>query len=237
MRASSAPGCELPGAVGLADRVPGPHGAGLDRLAVAQHAAHLAPLALDPAPAAVGDAGALRGQRIDVQVVVAVDLAQPGVLRIPRVVHRHRPLRDRVERIGGEVGRGLFERRVPERQRIEVGVDALAQMLGRLAPRASCPAPRGGSSAACRDRAPAAPSRSSGASPCPWRSRGTRGSSCACSACVSGMWYWKTQLFFAYISHCFGFGSPRRCSVPSLPRQPIRKPMPGCGWKLTTKSG
>ena len=54
-------GRELPGAVGLADRVPGPHRAGLDRLAVAQHAAHLAPLALDPAPAAVGDAGGRRG--------------------------------------------------------------------------------------------------------------------------------------------------------------------------------
>ncbi len=29
---------------------------------------------------------------------------------------------------------------------------------------------------------------------------------------VSGMWYWNTQLFSAYISHCFGLGSPRRCS-------------------------
>ena len=53
------------------------------------------------------------------------------------------------------------------------------------------------------------------------------------------MWCWKTQLFFAYISHCFGFGSPRMDLLPSLPRQPIRKPMPepGAVSKLTMKSG
>ena len=83
-----------------------------------------------------------RVTRIDEQVVVRVDLPQPRVLRIPRVVHRHRPLRDRGERIAREVGRLRFERRVVERQRIEVGLDALAQ-LGRRPPRRRALALRG----------------------------------------------------------------------------------------------
>ena len=127
-------GGELPGAVGLADGVPGPDRAGLYCLAVAQHAAHLAPLAFHPGPAAVGNACGLRGAGVDVQVVVAVDLAQPGVLRVPRVVHRHGPLGNGVQRIGGQVGGVFFEGRVPKRQRIKIGVNALTQVLGRLAP-------------------------------------------------------------------------------------------------------
>ena len=76
--------------------------------------------------------GRLRRARIDEQVVVRVDLAQPRVLRVPRVVHRHRPLRDRSERIAREIGRLRLQRRVVERQRIEVALDALAQVLRRL---------------------------------------------------------------------------------------------------------
>ena len=49
-------GVEPPRARRLADRVPRPHGARLDRFRVARHAAHLAPRRLDPHPAAVGDA-------------------------------------------------------------------------------------------------------------------------------------------------------------------------------------
>ena len=79
--------------------------------------------------------------------------------------------------------------------------------------------------------------RSSAASPCPSRSRGTRGSSCACSASSRAGGSWKTQSFFAYISHCFGFGAPRRCCVPSVPRQPMRKPMPGCGLVVDDEVG
>ena len=180
---------------------------------------------------------ALRGGRVDVQVVVAVDLAQPGVLRVPRVVHRHRPLRDRVERIGA---RGRSRRLRAAGTRTATGRSrsrsARADAPAAGGP-ASCPARRGERSAACRCRARAGRRRSSGASPCPWRSRGRRGSSCACSASSRARGSWKTQSLSAYISHCFGFGAPRRCSLPSLPRQPIRKPMPGCGSKLTTKSG
>ena len=75
---------------------------------------------------------AQRDLRIDVEGVVRVDLSQPGVLRVPRVVHRHRPLRDRVERELREIGALRLQRLVIERQRIEVGLDPLAQVVGRL---------------------------------------------------------------------------------------------------------
>ena len=78
---------------------------------------------------------AQRGARVDEQVVVRVDLAQPGVLRVPRVVHRHRPLRHRVERVLRRVGGLLLERRVVEGQRVEVGL-ARARAGG---PAAACP--------------------------------------------------------------------------------------------------
>ena len=66
------------------------------------------------------------------QVVVAVNLAQPGVLRIPRVVHGHRPLGNGIERVGRQVGGSLFQRRVPKGQRVKVGGNAFAQFIGRL---------------------------------------------------------------------------------------------------------
>ena len=90
---------QAPSTFSLTDRVPRPHRAGLHGLAVAHHAAHLAPAAFHPAPAAVFDAGRLCGDRVDVQVVMAVDQAPPGVLGVPRVVHGHRSLGNRIERI------------------------------------------------------------------------------------------------------------------------------------------
>ena len=233
-------GRELPGAVGLADRVPGPHRARLDRLAVAQHAAHLPQrLSTQHQPPSAMPAAA-RGQRVDVQVVVAVDLAQPRVLRIPRVVHRHRPLRDRVERIGARVSvdarpRAARTRTAADRSRSRCARAGASGgwRPGRLALRREAKA-----SAACRCRARAGRRRSSGASPCPSRSRGIRGSSCACSASSRAGGSWKTQSFFAYISHCFGFGAPRRCSLavraaPAHQEADARlRPR-----KLTTKSG
>ena len=51
------------------------------------------------------------------------------------MIHRHRPLGDRRERKFLDVGRLHFERRVVERQRIEVGLDALGEPLGRTAAR------------------------------------------------------------------------------------------------------
>ena len=72
---------------------------------------------------------------------MAVDLAQPGVLRIPGVVHGHRPLRDGVERVAAQVGGCVFQGRIPKGQGVEIGVNAGAQMLRRLA--AFCLALRG----------------------------------------------------------------------------------------------
>src|SRR3989338_9990686 len=57
---------QIPRAGGLADGVPGPYRARLNRLAVARHAAHLTPLRLDPDPVTVGDARVLRGARVDI---------------------------------------------------------------------------------------------------------------------------------------------------------------------------
>ncbi len=48
------------------------------------------------------------------------------------MVHLHRPLRDRMQREVRVRDLALLERRVPERQRIEIGLDALAVLLGRL---------------------------------------------------------------------------------------------------------
>ena len=59
--------------------------------------------------------------------LLAEDLAQPGILRVPGMVHRHRPLRDRVQRKVA-VGRCAASSNgaIPERQRVEIGRDALA---------------------------------------------------------------------------------------------------------------
>lgn len=123
---------QIPRAGRLADRVPGPHGSRLDRFAIMRHAAHLAPLRFDVNPRAILDVIALGHARIHIQHVLAVNLPQPRVLRVPRVIHRHRALRDGGERILREIGRIEFERGVPERQRIEILLDTRAQMLGRL---------------------------------------------------------------------------------------------------------
>ena len=48
------------------------------------------------------------------------------------MIHRHRPLRDGIERIALLVAQLRLQRLIVERQRIEEGFDALAQMLGGL---------------------------------------------------------------------------------------------------------
>ena len=134
-------GRECPGAARLADRVPCPHSARLDRFARPAHAFDLAPWRLDPDPVAIGDARVCRGATVDVQVVVRMNLAQPRVLRIPRVIHRHRSLGNR--RQGKCIGamRRLdvlaLQRCIVERQWIEVSVDPLTQMRRRLLARPS----------------------------------------------------------------------------------------------------
>ena len=65
---------------------------------------------------------ARRSRAMDEQAVPAVDLPQPGVLRAPGMIHLHRPLRH--ARAAGSASlstAALLERRVPERQRVEVG--------------------------------------------------------------------------------------------------------------------
>ncbi len=100
----------------------------------------------DPDPVVVGETQAECRDAVHVQAVLGQDLPQPRVLRVPRVVHHHRPLGDRVQRI--LVGDGAparcadravraraFERGVPEGQRIEILGQALAiDERGRLRP-------------------------------------------------------------------------------------------------------
>ena len=68
---------------------------------------------------------------MQIQPVAAVDLAQPWVHRAPGVIHGRRSLGDGVQR-EIRLGVGCLERRVPERQRIEIRAHALAMPPGRL---------------------------------------------------------------------------------------------------------
>jgi len=61
-----------------------------------------------------------------------MDLAQPGVLRIPRVVHRHRALGHCGKRILVPVAGLHLQRLVVERQRVEIGSMRLARWAGGL---------------------------------------------------------------------------------------------------------
>jgi hypothetical protein len=49
------------------------------------------------------------------------------------MVHVHRPLGDGVKREGRAVHHLALERRIPEGQRVEMGLDPLARAVGRLA--------------------------------------------------------------------------------------------------------
>ena len=80
----------------------------------------------------VRDAERKRCPPIYVQPVLAMDLAQPGVLRAPGMIHRHRPLGDRVEREGVRADLALLERDVPERQGIEIGLHPRPVVVRRL---------------------------------------------------------------------------------------------------------
>jgi hypothetical protein len=130
---SLASGVQVPGAGSLADGVPGPHRARLHRLGVARLQRTLPHCDSTQIQSPSSMPAGSRAVRVDEQVVVRVDLAQPGVLRVPGVVHRHRPLRHRGERVLVLVGDLRFERLVIEGQRVEVGLDALFQVRRRLA--------------------------------------------------------------------------------------------------------
>src|SRR5690606_6847375 len=70
---------EIPRAGALADRVPGPDGAGLDAGGEADPRRHRPVAALDLDEVAVGEAEPLRGRAMDVEAILGKDLAQPGV--------------------------------------------------------------------------------------------------------------------------------------------------------------
>src|SRR5262245_35925290 len=126
---------ESPRAALLTDPVPGPHGVRLDAFHRLQLAAHAPAPRFDPYPVAVGEPELARRTGVHVQVVLREELPQPDVLRIPRVVHDHRPLGERVQRVAVGIDPRLFERLVPDRQRVEVSRQPFA-ILGALRLRA-----------------------------------------------------------------------------------------------------
>src|SRR5262249_59656506 len=107
------PGVQAPGAGPFADGIPGPHRVAVDAL----HQFHLrldaAGAAADPHPIVVIDTKLGGTRPVQVQPVGAMDLAQPGVLRAPGMVHGHRPLRDGKER-EITLAVGALEWRIPK---------------------------------------------------------------------------------------------------------------------------
>ena len=95
-------------------------------------ATHLAVHGLDPHPATVLDPRFAGSPGVYVQEVVGVNLPQPGVLRIPGVVHRHRPLGNRIEWVLVQIGYLSLQRLRVERQGIKMSFHALAQVVRRL---------------------------------------------------------------------------------------------------------
>ena len=111
---------QAPGALLLADGVPGPDGVFLGAFHRLDLAADLAVVRLDPDPVEVLDAHLQGLARVHVHVVLRHDLTQPHVLRIPRVVHEHRALGQREEGVFIRVDALLLKWFVPHRQRVEV---------------------------------------------------------------------------------------------------------------------
>ena len=72
-----------PGTGGLADRIPGPHRARLDGFTESAHTAYLSMFRFNPDPVAVIEAVLCTNARAQEQVIVRMNLAQPGVLGIP----------------------------------------------------------------------------------------------------------------------------------------------------------
>ena len=89
-------------------------------------------MADDPDPVAVFQFEPLCLGAVHIDRIGAVDLTQPCVLRSPAVIHRHRPLGDGVHRVLRHIDRRALERRIPERQGVEIGLDPLALGVGRL---------------------------------------------------------------------------------------------------------
>src|SRR3954470_24034462 len=98
----------MPRTLAFADRIPSPHRTRLNGFAVSAHAPDFAVHRLNPHPFTVPDALLSSRARIDEQIVMRMYLSQPRVLRIPRVVHCHRSLSNRVERVLVAIARLRF---------------------------------------------------------------------------------------------------------------------------------
>ena len=124
-------GVDVPGARAFADGVPGPHRPGVDP----GHHLYLhldAPgPALGPHPVVVFEARLFGDGFGNIEPIGTVNLPEPGILGAPGMVHGHGTLGDRVKGIGLRAGRRLVQRLIPERQRIEVGLDTVPLALGR----------------------------------------------------------------------------------------------------------
>src|SRR3984893_16692014 len=110
----------------LADRIPRPDGVRIDPVHEARPAFELAVAALDPDPVLILDSQLHRNIAMQVNPVFRKDLAEPGILRAPRMVHRHRALSDRVERETLLVNECLFDRLVPDGKRLHETLAPLA---------------------------------------------------------------------------------------------------------------
>src|SRR4029079_1770078 len=76
----------------LADCIPGPHGVGIGAIHELERARDCAVWGGDLHPLSVDKAKIARPPTVHVKPVAAEDLPEPGILRSPRMIHRHRPL-------------------------------------------------------------------------------------------------------------------------------------------------
>ncbi|KUP94251.1 hypothetical protein TRIHO_08640 [Tritonibacter horizontis] len=123
-------GAEGPGAFALADGIPGPDGIVIQGGHFHHRHGDGAVGRGDTGPVAIAQAVGAHQFCRHIKRVVAMDLAQPGVLAAPGVIHGHRPLGegiDRKARVALRVGL------VPDRQRCHGVLDAGAQVVGGLA--------------------------------------------------------------------------------------------------------
>ena len=123
-------GIQPPGALALADGVPGPDRGFVQRGHMGHRHLDHARRRGDARPVPFGKAVLLPDLCRQIQVIAPVNLPQPGVLRPPGVIHRHGALCKRMQ--GKACRRVIAKRRVPDRQRVHCQPDPGAQGIGRL---------------------------------------------------------------------------------------------------------
>src|SRR5271165_4691994 len=102
---------KTPGTGALSDCVPGPHCVRIDPVHQLGGDTNPTLTARQPYPVFLREAERLPSRPVDEQPIVAEDLPQPGILRMPRMVHLHRPLSQRVERKAPTIDPSFLERR------------------------------------------------------------------------------------------------------------------------------